>query len=229
MNKKYEGISPEAMETLRRENARLRQELEKEKARAAELGAQNGQPAPKAQEDPDLEKLRLLASQIKSRMEEARQMEQAARRESERIIAAARLEGQTILNKAKEAGNEGESALGRRRQELDREAAQILKEKSAAQDLLAQAQEDADVLRATARREQEEILENARRQSAEILRQAETEKIRQMEQMRDEMSEAKRQLGSMAGRIGNLSQELERFGVFLAQQNETSANRKEKS
>lgn len=41
-------------------------------------------------------------------------MEQAARRESERIIAAARLEGQTILNKAKEAGNEGESALGRR-------------------------------------------------------------------------------------------------------------------
>ena len=133
-----------------------------------------------------------------------------------------------------------ESALGRRRQELDREAAQILKEKSAAQDLLAQAQEDADVLRATARREQEEILENARRQSAEILqkarteaaeilRQAETEKIRQMEQMRDEMSEAKRQLGSMAGRIGNLSKELERFGVFLAQQNETSANRKEKS
>lgn len=112
LNKKYEGISPEAMETLRRENARLRQELEKEKARAAELGAQNGQPAPKAQEDPDLEKLRLLASQIKSRMEEARQMEQAARRESERIIAAARLEGQTILNKAKEAGNEGESALG---------------------------------------------------------------------------------------------------------------------
>ena len=103
LNKKYEGISPEAMETLRRENARLRQELEKEKARAAELGAQNGQPAPKAQEDPDLEKLRLLASQIKSRMEEARQMEQAARRESERIIAAARLEGQTILNKAKEA------------------------------------------------------------------------------------------------------------------------------
>ena len=157
------------METLRRENARLRQELEKEKARAAELGAQNGQPAPKAQEDPDLEKLRLLASQIKSRMEEARQMEQAARRESERIIAAARLEGQTIPNKAKEAGNEGESALGRQRQELDREAAQILKEKSAAQDLLAQAQEDADVLRATARREQEEILENARRQSAEIL------------------------------------------------------------
>ncbi len=240
LNKKYEGISPEAMETLRRENARLRQELEKEKARAAELGAQNGQPTPKAQEDPDLEKLRLLASQIKSRMEEARQMEQAARRESERIIAAARLEGQTILNKAKEASNEGESALGRRRQELDREAAQILKEKSAAQDLLAQAQEDADVLRATARREQEEILENARRQSAEILqkarteaaeilRQAETEKIRQMEQMRDEMSEAKRQLGSMAGRIGNLSQELERFGVFLAQQNETSANRKEKS
>lgn len=50
LNKKYEGISPEAMETLRRENARLRQELEKEKARAAELGAQNGQPAPKAQE-----------------------------------------------------------------------------------------------------------------------------------------------------------------------------------
>ena len=37
LNKKYEGISPEAMENLRRENARLRQELEKEKARAAEL------------------------------------------------------------------------------------------------------------------------------------------------------------------------------------------------
>ena len=32
LNKKYEGISPEAMENLRRENARLRQELEKEKA-----------------------------------------------------------------------------------------------------------------------------------------------------------------------------------------------------
>lgn len=92
----------------------LRRELEQEKTRNAELEQQKGKISPDHQEDQDLEKLRLLASQIKSRMEEARQMEQAARRESERIIAAARMEGQTILNKAKKAGSEGESALERR-------------------------------------------------------------------------------------------------------------------
>ena len=63
-------------------------------------------------------------------------------------------------------------------------------------------------------------------EAAEILQQAKAEKVRQMEQMRDEMIEAKRQLGSMAGRIGNLSQELERFGVLLAQQNEGGSKEK---
>lgn len=164
-------------------------------------------------------------------------MEQAACRESERIIAAARMEEQTILNKAKKAGSEGESALERRRRELEREKEQVLKEKSVAADLLKQAQKDAEDLRAAAHREQEEmrktaqqqseeLLQKARTEAAEILQQAKAEKVRQMEQMRDEMIEAKRQLGSMAGRIGNLSQELERFGVLLAQQNEGGSKEK---
>lgn len=200
-------------------------------------GTAKGKISPDHQEDQDLEKLRLLASQIKSRMEEARQMEQAACRESERIIAAARMEEQTILNKAKKAGSEGESALERRRRELEREKEQVLKEKSVAADLLKQAQKDAEDLRAAAHREQEEmrktaqqqseeLLQKARTEAAEILQQAKAEKVRQMEQMRDEMIEAKRQLGSMAGRIGNLSQELERFGVLLAQQNEGGSKEK---
>ena len=117
LNKKYEGISPNVVQELRQENDRLRRELEQEKTRNAELEQQKGKISPDHQEDQDLEKLRLLASQIKSRMEEARQMEQAAHRESERIIAAARMEEQTILNKAKKAGSEGESALERRRRE----------------------------------------------------------------------------------------------------------------
>ena len=70
------------------------------------------------------------------------------------------------------------------------------------------------------------FLQKARTEAAEILQQAKAEKVRQMEQMRDEMIEAKRQLGSMAGRIGNLSQELERFGVLLAQQNEGGSKEK---
>lgn len=115
LNKKYEGISPNEVQELRQENDRLRRELEQEKTRNAELEQQKGKISPDHQEDQDLEKLRLLASQIKSRIEEARQMEQAARRESERIIVAARMEEQTILNKAKKAGSEGESALERRR------------------------------------------------------------------------------------------------------------------
>ncbi len=237
LNKKYEGISPNVVQELRQENDRLRRELEQEKTRNAELEQQKGKISPDHQEDQDLEKLRLLASQIKSRMEEARQMEQAACRESERIIAAARMEEQTILNKAKKAGSEGESALERRRRELEREKEQVLKEKSVAADLLKQAQKDAEDLRAAAHREQEEmrktaqqqseeLLQKARTEAEEILQQAKAEKVRQMEQMRDEMIEAKRQLGSMAGRIGNLSQELERFGVLLAQQNEGGSKEK---
>ena len=232
LNKKYEGISPNVVQELRQENDRLRRELEQEKTSNAELEQQKGKISSDHQEDQDLEKLRLLASQIKSRMEEARQMEQAACRESERIIAGARMEEQTILNKAKKAGSEGESAL-----ELEREKEQVLKEKSVAADLLKQAQKDAEDLRAAAHREQEEmrktaqqqseeLLQKARTEAAEILQQAKAEKVRQMEQMRDEMIEAKRQLGSMAGRIGNLSQELERFGVLLAQQNEGGSKEK---
>ena len=87
LNKKYEGISLNVVQELRQENDRLRRELEQEKTRNAELEQQKGKISPDHQEDQDLEKLRLLASQIKSRMEEARQMEQAACRESERIIA----------------------------------------------------------------------------------------------------------------------------------------------
>ena len=205
LNKKYEGISPNVVQELRQENDRLRRELEQEKTRNAELEQQKGKISSDHQEDQDLEKLRLLASQIKSRMEEARQMEQAA--------------------------------LERRRRELEREKEQVLKEKSVAADLLKQAQKDAEDLRAAAHREQEEmrktaqqqseeLLQKARTEAAEILQQAKAEKVRQMEQMRDEMIEAKRQLGSMAGRIGNLSQELERFGVLLAQQNEGGSKEK---
>lgn len=113
LNKKYEGISPNDVQELRQENDRLRRELEQEK-RAMQNWNSKREDFSGSSGGQDLEKLRLLASQIKSRMEEARQMEQAAHRESERIIAAARMEGQTILNKAKKAGSEGESALERR-------------------------------------------------------------------------------------------------------------------
>ena len=88
------------------------------------------------------------------------------------------------------------------------------------------AHREQEEMRKTAQQQSEELLQKARIEAAEILQQAKAEKVRQMEQMRDEMIEAKRQLGSMAGRIGNLSQELERFGVLLAQQNEGGSKEK---
>ena len=62
-----------------------------------------------------------------------------------------------IRDRAKKAGSEGESALERRRRELEREKEQVLKEKSVAADLLKQAQKDAEDLRAAAHREQEAV------------------------------------------------------------------------
>ena len=170
--------------------------------------------------------------------EKARAAESEKRRESERIIAAARIEGQTILNKAKEAGSEGISALGRRRRELDQEAERISKEKSDAHDLTAQAMKNADEIRAAACRERETILEDARAQaqqilqeareeSAKILRQAQEEKTLQMDQMREETAAVKSKLNGMAYRLTKLSQELERFDDLMAQQNaDVSGKRK---
>ena len=68
LNKKYEGISPNVVQELRQENDRLRRELEQEKTRNTELEQQKGKISPDHQEDQDLEKLRLLASQIKSQI-----------------------------------------------------------------------------------------------------------------------------------------------------------------
>ena len=235
LNQKYAGINPDTVNDLRRENEELRRALEQEKARAAESEKQREEMPGEA----DLERLKVLTGQIKSRMEEARRMEQQARRESERIIAAARIEGQTILNKAKEAGSEGISALGRRRRELDQEAERISKEKSDAHDLTAQAMKNADEIRAAACRERETILEDARAQaqqilqeareeSAKILRQAQEEKTLQMDQMREETAAVKSKLNGMAYRLTNLSQELKRFDDLMAQQNaDVSGKRKQ--
>ena len=234
LHKKYEGVDPEQTKVLLRERDRLQKELEKANEQISNL--ENKEERQQESEQVGMERLRLLAQQMKSRIEEAKQMERDARQESERILEAARQEGQTILNKAKEAGSENESMLGRLRERLDQEAALLLAQKDTireelekaraeAGDIIAAAHQKEDKILEKAREKAQEIIEGAQKQAQKILKQTEEEKTQQLEQLQDEIVKTKQRLGGMAGRVEGLSQELERLGILLAEQNESSAKK----
>lgn len=234
--RKYEREKEELRkrwEAVNREKEQLRQQLD-EQRQAAEKEEPQEEPVPapacdNQKEETDLTRLRQLARQLSDQLDQARKREEAVRRESERILEAACIEGRTILNKAKEAGSEEQSALNRMREQLERDAKDLQQQKQAAQDVLAQAQQQAQQWKADAKRESEEvvnhaqekaqqILAQAQEKAQQILAQAEDEKRRQVAQVQEQLQETKQQLGQMVGRMGNLSEELERFGDCIREQ-----------
>ena len=229
LHKKYEGMDPAQVKDLLQERDRLQKELEEANRKIAGLES-SGEAGQQEAEQIGLERLKLLAKQMKSRIEEAKQMEREARQQSERILEAARQEGKTILDKAKEAGSENASMLSRLRERLDQEAALLLAQQDTVKEELEKARTESDSLVCEAQREKEEILALARQQAQSILDkaeeqakkilvQAQEEKDQQLGQLQDEILRAKQHFGGLSGRVEDLSQELTRFEALLAEQN----------
>ena len=172
LHKKYEGMDPGQIQFLMQERDRLQKELEEANRKIAGLEG-GGLAQQQEAEQIGLERLKLLAKQMKSRIEEAKQMEREARQQSERIIEAAKQEGKTILDKAKEAGSENESMLSRLRERLDQEAALLLAQKDTVKEELEKARMESDSLVCTAQKEKEGILIRARQEAQRILEEAE--------------------------------------------------------
>lgn len=228
LRQKYEGMDPAQVKDLLQQRDRLQKELDEANRKIA--GLEGGGPDQQQEtEQIGLERLKLLAKQMKSRIEEAKQMEREARQQSERILEAARQEGKTILDKAKEAGSENASMLSRLRERLDQEAALLLAQKDTVKEELEKARTESDHLVCAAQKEKEEILAQARQQAQsildkaeeqakKILRQAQEEKNLQLQQLQDEIVRAKQCFGGLSGRVEGLSQELTRFEALLAEQ-----------
>lgn len=212
IDRRYAGMESARSQKAAEEKAELQSSLQKADERIALLEAELAERTA----DPDREKLLEAARQIKGRMEEARQLEQHARDESEKTMAAARQEAQTILSKAKESSLQRQSLLEALKEKLDRQSAELMEQKIEASQILANAKKEAAVIIENAQAEADRICEEAKEEAKEIVlqgqQQAALEKERQMQQVQGEIASAKEKLGEMVRQVDELSARLEYFG-----------------
>ena len=214
IDRKYAGMESSRAQKAAQEKAEMQARLDESTARIALLEEELAEKSA----DPDRMKLLEAAKQIKDRMEEARRLEKQARDESEKTMAAARVEAQTILTKAKEASSQRQGFLDALKDKLDRQSAELLEQKVEANSVLAKAKAEAAAIIAKAEEEAAAIRQKAGEEAEAIIargkEQALEEKDRQMAQVQDEIELAKEKLGQMVLQVDELSSRLNRFDQF---------------